>query len=128
MNDTLNEEVIFLPRNSTYDMEQLTDPAYYILISLITPRHGYGIMKFISELTEEEVTIGPATLYTLIKKMQQADYITLNDDNDDRRKTYTLTVKGHAMIVSEIERRSRMARHGMIAIDQSKGANSHGKE
>ena len=103
-------------------MEQLTDPAYYILISLLKPRHGYGIMKYIGELTKEEVTIGPATLYTLFKKMQQADYITLNDDEDERRKTYTLTPKGHAIIVNEIERRSRMARHGLLAIDQAKEA------
>ncbi|WP_058300572.1 PadR family transcriptional regulator [Gorillibacterium timonense] len=109
-----------MSRSSSYELEQLTDPAYYILISLLTPRHGYGIMKYISELTEEEVTMGPATLYTLIKKMQKAGYLVLNEDEDERRKTYSLTEKGRSMIENEIERRARMAEHGRIAIEQTK--------
>lgn len=108
-----------MSRSSSYELEQLTDPAYYILISLLAPRHGYGIMKYISELTGDEVTVGPATLYTLLKKMQKAGYLVLNEDEDERRKTYSLTDKGRSMIKHEIERRSRMAEHGRTALKQN---------
>ncbi|EMT51733.1 PadR family transcriptional regulator [Brevibacillus borstelensis] len=105
----------FLSRNNTFATEQLTDSAYYILLSLLTPRHGYGIMKYVEELTEGEVTIGPATLYTLIKKMQEAGYIVLGEGEDERRKTYTATEKGRTIIEGEINRRSRMVDHGKAA-------------
>ncbi|MCL6604787.1 MAG: PadR family transcriptional regulator [Paenibacillus sp.] len=108
--------------------EQLTDSAYYILLSLLVPRHGYAIMKYVEELTEGEVVIGPATLYTLIKKMVTADYITAGDVEDDRRKPYCVTEKGKQIIDNEIERRSRMARQGMDAIQQAKEASDHEKK
>ncbi|CAH1194281.1 hypothetical protein PAECIP111892_01536 [Paenibacillus auburnensis] len=85
--------------------EQLTDSAYYILLALFSPKHGYAIMKYIEELTDGEVKIGPATLYTLIKKMQKTNYILLNEDED--------------------ERRLRMARHGHAAIHTLKEEGLH---
>jgi len=80
-------------------------------------------MKYIEELTEGEVTIGPATLYTLLKKMQDAGYIVLEEDEGERRKTYSVTDKGRKMIISEIERRSRMAVHGKKALSAVKEVN-----
>lgn len=105
-----------MSRNNSFETDQLTDSAYYILVSFLTPRHGYGVMKYIEELTESEVTIGPATLYTLLKKMQDAGYIVLEEDESERRKTYSVTDKGRKMIISEIERRLRMALHGKKAL------------
>ncbi|PZE20657.1 PadR family transcriptional regulator [Paenibacillus xerothermodurans] len=86
------------------------------MLSLICPRHGYAIMKYIEKLTDGEVSIGPATLYTLIKKLQDADYITLDQSEEERRKTYSVTAKGRAIISDEIARRSRMAQHGIKAL------------
>ncbi|MFE5323099.1 PadR family transcriptional regulator [Paenibacillus sp. NPDC056579] len=106
-----------MSRNNSLTAEQLTDSAYYIMLSLLSPRHGYGIMKYIEELTDGEVTIGPATLYTLIKKLQEADYILLDESDTERRKTYTATEKGKAITLNEIERRARMAHHGKIALE-----------
>ncbi|WP_310829276.1 PadR family transcriptional regulator [Paenibacillus pedocola] len=109
-----------MSRNNSLQIEQLTDSAYYILLALYSPKHGYAIMKYIEELTDGEVKIGPATLYTLIKKMQKTNYILLNEDEDERRKTYQLTAKGEQIIAAEIERRLRMARHGHAAIQTAK--------
>ncbi|WP_245237497.1 PadR family transcriptional regulator [Paenibacillus ihuae] len=109
-----------MSRNNSLQIEQLTDSAYYILLALYSPKHGYAIMKYIEELTDGEVKIGPATLYTLIKKMQKTNYILLNEDEDERRKTYQLTAKGEQIIAAEIERRLRMARHGQAAIQTVK--------
>lgn len=115
-----------MARSHSQQSEQLTDSAYYILLALLSPKHGYAIMKYIEELTEGEVKIGPATLYTLIKKMQENDYIVLNEDEDERRKTYHVTEKAKALIAGEIERRKRMAQHGNLAVRAAKEEPANG--
>ena len=112
-----------MPRNNTLLTEQLTDPAYYILLALWEPRHGYSIMQFIEQLTEGDFTIGPATLYTVLKKLQEAEYIEPTNDGDSRRKTYALTEKGRTIIANEVERRYKMALQGrqVIQVIQEKG-------
>jgi DNA-binding PadR family transcriptional regulator len=104
-------------RSNSFLEEQLTDSAYYILLALLKPMHGYGIMQFIEELTSGEVLIGPATLYTILKKMQEVGFIMLDEDND-RRKTYAITCKGREVITREIDRREKMAEHGKAALNR----------
>ena len=41
----------------------LTEATYYILLSLVKPLHGYGIMQMVEEMTNGEVKLGPGTLY-----------------------------------------------------------------
>ncbi|MBR3215326.1 MAG: PadR family transcriptional regulator, partial [Exiguobacterium sp.] len=41
----------------------LTEAVYYILLSLQVPRHGYGIMQFVQELSNGRVQLAPGTLY-----------------------------------------------------------------
>ena len=36
----------------------MTETAFYILLSLSEPRHGYGIAKFVSELTKDRINLG----------------------------------------------------------------------
>ncbi|WP_342746157.1 PadR family transcriptional regulator [Paenibacillus donghaensis] len=110
-----------MSRKNSLQMDQLTDSAYYILLALLTPRHGYAIMKYIEELTDDEIKIGPATLYTLIKKMQESSLILLDEDGEERRKTYSITEKGRTLIADEIERRLRMSRHGNLALLNAEG-------
>lgn len=110
-----------MSRSNSLDNEQLTDAAYYILLSVLAPRHGYGIMSYIEQLTDKEVIIGPATAYTLIKKLLGSQYIVLSEEEDnDRRKTYMITEKGRRIVAEEIERRSRMAQHGLQALHSLK--------
>jgi len=116
-----------LSRNNTLEMDQLTDSAYYILLSLLLPRHGYGLMSYIEELTGGEVVIGPATAYTLIKKLQDNGCILLADDDaQDRRKTYRITNKGKDLVRKETERRRRMADHGDLAWHAAKEETDNG--
>ncbi|KEZ50652.1 PadR family transcriptional regulator [Metabacillus indicus] len=109
-----------MPRNAMMEMEQLTDPAYYIVLSLLEEKHGYLIMKHIEELTGGEFIIGPATLYTLTKKLLDAEMISLSASQDDRRKVYKATEKGRKLLELEIGRRQRMAAHGMDAFKKNK--------
>ncbi|MEG0255241.1 MAG: helix-turn-helix transcriptional regulator [Vagococcus sp.] len=84
--------------------EPLTDSNYLILLALLEPKHGYAIMKEISEITEERVSIGPASMYTILKKLQKSELIRLEQD-DDRKKIYLITELGIEKLEKEVERR-----------------------
>lgn len=107
-----------MSKSNTFETEQLTDAAYYILLSLTTQRHGYAIMQYIEQLTEGLVTVGPATLYTLLKKMNGSGLIELREDSSDHKKQYEITNSGLLMLKNEVERRNKMAAHGVQVLDE----------
>ena len=41
----------------------LTESTFYILLSLVTPRHGYGIMQEVERMSEGRVRLRAGTLY-----------------------------------------------------------------
>ena len=47
-------------------LDTLTEPMYYVLLSLVEERHGYGVMQYASQLTGGRVAIGAGTLYALL--------------------------------------------------------------
>lgn len=97
-----------MPRKDSIDIGELTDAAFYILSSTIEEKHGYLIMKTIEELTNHEVVIGPASLYTTLKKLLQAGLIELNTVEEENKKVYKTTRTGREMLVKEIERKKQM--------------------
>ena len=88
--------------------EQLTDSMSYIMAALTKPRHGYAIMNLIEETTKGAITIGPASMYTIIKKLLKQDWIFLHDESDSRRKTYLLTEKGRELLEEDLKVRKQM--------------------
>lgn len=97
-----------MPRKGSIDIGELTDSAFYILSSVIEEKHGYLIMKTIEDLTNNEVAIGPASLYTTLKKLLKAGLIKINEASDENKKVYKITEMGREMLVKEIERKKRM--------------------
>lgn len=89
-------------------LEQLTDSVFYIMAAFTTPRHGYAVMSVIEEITGGAVVIGPASLYTIIRKLTTEAYIELYEDSDSRRKVYMLTDRGREVLKQDIERRKTM--------------------
>ena|SRR5688500_17467479 len=79
--------------------------------------HGYAIMLHVQELTEGEVTLGPGTLYTSIKRLLASGMIEESDErpdpgmDDQRRRYYKLTKLGRKVLAAEIQRMERMLRH-----------------
>ncbi|GGG75587.1 PadR family transcriptional regulator [Paenibacillus radicis (ex Gao et al. 2016)] len=100
-----------MPRNDTLEMGELTDTAFYILLSVVEPKHGYLIMQWIETTTAHRLTIGPASLYTTIKKLLAAGFIELVADGDEKRKTYGTTAAGIELLRQDTERRRAMVRH-----------------
>jgi DNA-binding PadR family transcriptional regulator len=81
----------------------MTETAFYILLSLTEPRHGYGIIKHVEELTEGRLVLGSGTIYGTLTKMQRDEIITVYAD--DKRKTiYEITDTGKALMRHEIGR------------------------
>jgi DNA-binding PadR family transcriptional regulator len=81
----------------------MTETAFYILLSLTEPRHGYGIIKRVEELTEGRLRLGSGTIYGTLTKMQKDSMITVFAD--EKRKTiYEVTASGKLVMQAEIER------------------------
>ena len=117
-----------MARGKALDEDILTDSTYYILLTLVKSMHGYGIMQAVQEFSQGEMVIGPASLYTIIKKLQNADLIQLLEDDEERRKTYILTLKGKEILKKDIKRRITMVRHGEEALKYLEGDDVNGKE
>jgi len=47
----------------------LTEATYYILLSLHTPQHGYGIMQHADVLSDGRVKLAAGTLYGALNNM-----------------------------------------------------------
>lgn len=89
---------------------QVTDSMFYIMAALTRPRHGYAIMTLIEETTKGGIAIGPASMYTIIKKLLKQEWIYMQDGSDSRRKVYELTQRGKLVLKEEVALRKLMVR------------------
>ncbi len=73
------------------DSGALTEPTFYILLSLHQPMHGYAIMQNVQEITDGRVTIGAGTLYGAINLLIEKGWIeALHNQPSDRKKEYRI--------------------------------------
>ena len=89
----------------------LTEAAYYVLISLNKPRHGYGIMQHVEKLTNGRIKIGAGTMYGNLSRMEKEGLIT-SVAEEDRKKIYELSEKGKIVMKLELERLEELLEHG----------------
>lgn len=97
-----------MPRKNSLEDEQLTDTNYYIMLSLVTPLHGYGIMQKVKEMSNQSFEIGPASLYTSLKKLMQSDLICPAEAQEADKKIYQLTDSGKKFLIMDHERRRQL--------------------
>lgn len=81
----------------------MTETAFYILLSLTIPRHGYGIVKHVEEISGMRVRLGSGTVYGTLTKMQKDGIITVFAD-EERRTVYEVTEIGRKLMTVEIGR------------------------
>ena len=98
--------------------QPMTEAMYYILLSLLKPGHGYGMMRRIRELSGGRVEMGPGTLYGVLTRMKKEGLIALAAQ-DERRKTYLITDAGKHALDTEYERLKHMVRDGRILEEQA---------
>ena len=78
----------------------MTETAFYILLSLRQPRHGYGIMQHVAELTRDRVSLGPGTLSGSLSKMEKDGLIRFLRE-ESNRKVYHITDIGYGILQKE---------------------------
>lgn len=91
--------------------QNLTEPMYYILMSLMEERCGVDIMAAVDEISEGRVKVGPGTLYALLGKFQKENIIR-ETNVDGRRRSYIITEKGIAILKEEYDRVNILLRDG----------------
>ncbi len=89
----------------------MTETIFYTLLALLEPNHGYGIMKFVKELTEERVKLGTGTLYTMLGRLVEDQMIIVLNELDGK-KTYHITDTGKAILKLEQERLKQQYENG----------------
>jgi DNA-binding PadR family transcriptional regulator len=89
----------------------LTPVMFHVLLSLSdADRHGYAILKEVSERTGGSVALSTGTLYGLIKRALAEGLIVESrrrpraDEDDERRRYYRLTEFGSKVVTAEARR------------------------
>ncbi len=91
----------------------LTEATFYILLSLVSPRHGYGIMQLTEELSGGRVRLAAGTLYGALNALCAKGWIIqLPSEDESRRKEYRLTEKGRHVLEREVARLRELADNG----------------
>ena len=77
----------------------------HIIVALADgEKHGYAIMRDVTNLSGGTVRMGSGTLYGSIKRMLQSGLIEELAGDHARRKYYALTDKGRKSLTSELQR------------------------
>ena len=93
----------------------LSEATFYILLSLVEPLHGYGVMQKVETISEGTVTIGPGTLYGAFTSLEK-DLLIKMVKEEDRRKSYILTAKGRQVLAEQIRRLEIMNNNGQSVL------------
>lgn len=101
--------------NSVEKYLPLSESTYYIMLMLVEPLHGYGVMQEVETMTGGAVVIGPGTLYGAFSTLEKENLIVMVRE-EARRKFYALTTKGRAVLRSQIERLEMMTNSGRAVL------------
>jgi PadR family transcriptional regulator PadR len=103
-------------------MTMMSESAFWILTALTAePRHGYGILRDVEELSEGTISLRVTTLYAGLDRLEHSGLIQVSSEAvvDGRaRRYYVLTPDGRRALLDEAERlrvRARVARAGLAS-------------
>ena len=95
----------------------LPPATFQILLALVDKeRHGYAIMREVTERTQGQVRLGPGTLYGSLKRLLESGLVDEGGDrvdpelDDERRRYYRLTKFGVSVARAEARRLQAMVR------------------
>lgn len=98
----------------------MTEQSYLVLLSLAAqPRHGYGIVQAVLELSDGATRLSAGTLYGLLDRLVAADLIEPGGEEvvDGRlRRYYRLTRPGSAALGVETERLRALTRRAQSVL------------
>ena len=99
----------------------LTEAVYYILISLLQPMHGYGIMQNVEELSNGRVKLAAGTLYGALNTLLERGWIMeLPATYNTRKKEYLITNFGKRALEVEYARLQELVMNGKMFVEGEK--------
>lgn len=85
----------------------MTETAFYILLCLKTPNHGYGIVQKVEQMTGGAIRLAPGTMYGSLSKMEKDNLIRFIRE-ENKRKIYQITETGLEVLRIELIRIERL--------------------
>ena len=89
-------------------------PRDLLILSVLAAgdQHGYGIIKAVEERSGTKLSLDPANLYRVLRRMRRDGWIreVETGEGDERRRTYGVTAKGESILRGEVERLERLLR------------------
>lgn len=83
----------------------LTEGVFFILLSMLEPRHGYAVMQNITRLTGGRLVLGAGTLYGAINVLLEKQWIrAVARAGSSRKKEYVITDLGRRVLDDELHR------------------------
>lgn len=95
----------------------MSESAFYILLSLMEPRHGYGIILHVKGITKDRINLGAGTIYGTLTKFEKDKLIEFAGE-EDRRKLYRLTEDGRWLLEQELSRIDELYANGHSALEE----------
>ena len=93
--------------------QNLTEPMYYILMSLLKENCGVDIMANVDKISNGRVRVGPGTLYALLGKFEKENMIR-ETEVVGRKRSYIITDKGLDILKEEYERLQILVEDGKL--------------
>ena len=103
--------------------QTLTEPMYYILLSLLEEVCGVDIMARVEEISGGRVRVGPGTLYAMLQKFEENELIAKTHE-EGRKKWYCITPRGRAMLLEEMKRLKQQIADGEQILFRNSGTGS----
>jgi DNA-binding PadR family transcriptional regulator len=95
-------------------------PRDLLVLSVLSagPLHGYGIVRAVERRSDNGVSLDPANLHRVLRRMRRDEWIqeAHETDGESRRRTYALTRTGLAVLRAEVARLDRLLRDVRPAI------------
>jgi len=98
-------------------LQNLTELMYYVMLSLLQPIHGYGIMKNVDKITKGRVKVGAGTLYSLLSRFEKEE-IVKKVSSEEAKKIYVLTEKGLKILEEEHRRLKLLVEEGNLLLGE----------
>lgn len=87
----------------------MTETAFFILLCLRRPNHGYGIVQMVEKMTDGGIRLTPGTMYGSLSKMEKDQVIRFVQE-EEKRKIYQITELGEEVLQLEFKRIERLYR------------------
>ncbi len=92
----------------------LTEAVYYILLALIEPLHGYGIMQRTATLSNGRLYLSAGTLYGALSTLMEKGWIEqIETPAESRKKQYIITAIGRQVVEQELLRLNELVTNGI---------------